>query len=54
MVTMGQHLRNGTGLLIQNYKIGNEKVSFAAGNWNSTSAGHLNVDSSYWGKWRVE
>jgi hypothetical protein len=54
MVTMGQHSRNGTGLLIQNYKVGNEKVSFAAGNWNSTSAGHLNADPAYWGKWRVE
>lgn len=53
-ITMGQHSPNGPGLLIQNYTVGNETVSFAAGNWNATSTGRLNVEPAFGGNWTVQ
>jgi glyoxylate carboligase len=53
-IRMGQHPPNGTGLLIQNYTVSNETVSFAAGNWNATSTGRLNVEPTFWGNWTVQ
>jgi len=53
-VTIGAHSANGTGLVIQNYTVGNEAVSLAAENWNRTSTGHLDISPSLWGKWTVQ
>lgn len=53
-VTLGQRSPNGTGLVIQNYTVGNNKVSLGAGNWNRTSLGHLNIDPAFWGRWTVQ
>ncbi|CAI7622987.1 unnamed protein product [Penicillium discolor] len=52
-ITMGQRSRNSTGLLIQNYSVGNETVNFAAENWNAKSTGRLNIDPAFWGNWSV-
>ena len=55
-VMIGAHSANGTGLVIQNYTVGNEAValSLAAENWTRTSIGHLDISPSFRGKWTVQ
>ncbi|KAF2759830.1 glycoside hydrolase [Pseudovirgaria hyperparasitica] len=43
----------GMGLTIRAFKVGNESVSFAKGNWDLDGLGRVNVDESYWGKWTI-
>ena len=56
-VSLGNPSSNNTssmGLVISRYMVGNTPVSFDASNWDATTAGRLNVDEIYWGKWEVQ
>ena len=56
-VTLGDPSDNSTsgiGLTISGYKVGSTAISFSAGNWNASSAGHLDIDPAYSGKWTVQ
>ena len=56
-VRLGNSSSNNTssmGLVISRYMVGNTPVSFDASNWDATTAGRLNVDEIYWGKWEVQ
>ena len=52
-ISLGANSPNGIGLTIQNYYVGTEKITIAAGNWDSYSLGRLNIDGSYWGHWET-
>ncbi|KAK2759786.1 hypothetical protein FQN54_002520 [Arachnomyces sp. PD_36] len=53
-VTLGANSEDGIGLRITNYIVGDEQISFDAGNWNASSTGKLSVDADYEGSWTVE
>lgn len=53
-VTMGANSEDGIGLRIANYSVGDEQISFDAGNWNQNSTGKLSVDADYEDSWVVE
>lgn len=52
-VTVGQNSPDGIGLAIKGFTVGDEAISFDAGNWNVTSTGGLDVDSDFGGHWTV-
>ena len=53
-IKLGSNSPNGLGLTIENFYVGNEKITIAAGNWDSYSLGRLDIDASYWGHWTAE
>lgn len=53
-VTLGAESEGGIGLRITNYSVGDEQISFDAGNWDKNSTGKLSVDTDYEGSWIVE
>ncbi|OJD31052.1 dextranase [Diplodia corticola] len=50
-VSLGANSAGNVGLTIQDFYVGGEKITLAAGNWDSNSAGRLNIDGSYEGRW---
>lgn len=52
-IQLGQRSPNNTGLTINAYYVGDTHVTFTAGNWNSSSLGRLDINTSFQGKWTV-
>ncbi|KAJ4363496.1 hypothetical protein N0V83_009791 [Neocucurbitaria cava] len=56
-IALGDNSPNNLGLIIQNFTVGREKISFDANNWQAQLPGHsvglLNIDGAYQGRWTV-
>lgn len=50
-IILGGNSPDNIGLTIQDFYVGGEKITLAAGNWASDSTGRLNIDGSYEGRW---
>ncbi|KAL1614908.1 hypothetical protein SLS54_009357 [Diplodia seriata] len=50
-IVLGGNSPDGIGLTIRDFYVGGEKITLAAGNWDSESAGRLNIDGAYEGRW---
>lgn len=53
-VTLGASSEDGIGLRITGYRVGDEDISFDAGNWGKNSTGKLDIDMDYEGNWILE
>ncbi|KAL1591357.1 hypothetical protein SLS60_012056 [Paraconiothyrium brasiliense] len=59
VIALGDNSPNKLGLVIDNFVVGNTRISFAAGNWEahnsnpSKNVGLLNIDGGYSGRWIV-
>ncbi|KPM43250.1 Dextranase [Neonectria ditissima] len=52
-IALGDNSPDNLGLIIEDFYVGSEKVSFDAGNWDSMSLGRLNIDGHWSGRWTV-
>lgn len=52
-IALGDDSPDKLGLIIEDFFVGDEKISFEAGNWDSMSLGRLNIDGSYEARWTV-
>lgn len=52
-IALGDQSPDRLGLIIEDFRVGNEKVSMAANNWESHQLGRLNIDAHWWGRWTV-
>ncbi|KAF7555077.1 hypothetical protein G7Z17_g2409 [Cylindrodendrum hubeiense] len=52
-IALGDNSPDNLGLVIENFYVGNEKISFEANNWDASSLGRLNIDGQYSGRWTV-
>jgi hypothetical protein len=50
-IKLGSKSPKAIGLTIKDYYVGTTHITLAANNWNAGSAGRLNIDASYSGKW---
>lgn len=50
-VSIGNQVREARGLLILNYRVGGERITRAAGNWQADRAGRLDFDASLFENW---
>lgn len=52
-VTLGADSPDGLGLIIEDYYVGEEKISFEADNWQHDRLGQLDIDAHWEGRWTV-
>ncbi|KAI5456065.1 glycoside hydrolase [Mariannaea sp. PMI_226] len=52
-IALGNNSKDNLGLVIENFVVGDEKISFAANNWQSNALGQLNIDGHWQGRWTV-
>ncbi len=58
-IALGNNSPNNLGLIIENFMVGNESISFVADNWQASDSvashnvGRLNIDGSFQGRWTV-
>lgn len=52
-VRLGENSPDNLGLVIENFFVGGEHISYDAGNWDATSLGHLNIDKHWEGRWKL-
>jgi hypothetical protein len=53
-IALGENSPDKLGLVIKDFYVGEEHITFEAGNWESTSTGRLNIDGHYQGRWIVQ
>ncbi|KAL7940443.1 dextranase [Trichoderma barbatum] len=52
-VTLGDHSPSNLGLIIDNFMVGDTRISMANDNWRDYQAGRLNIDGHWWSRWTV-
>lgn len=52
-ITLGENSPDNLGLIIEDYYVGGEKVSFENDNWQHDKLGQLNIDGHWEGRWTV-
>lgn len=52
-IALGDKSENNLGLIIENFVVGTEKVSFENDNWQLNQTGQLNIDGHWEGRWTV-
>ena len=52
-VSFGAQSDDGIGVRVQDFSVGDEKISFDASNWDAMALGSLDFDEYYWGHWTV-
>ncbi|KAH6884441.1 Dex49a from penicillium Minioluteum complex with isomaltose [Thelonectria olida] len=52
-IALGDNSSDGLGLIIEDFYVGDQKISYESGNWDATSLGHLNIDKHYEGHWTI-
>lgn len=52
-VTLGENSPDNLGLIIEDFYVGDEKISFENDNWQHDKLGQLNIDGHWEGRWTV-
>lgn len=52
-IELGSQSPDNLGLIIEDFYVGDEKVSFENDNWQHDKLGQLNIDAHWWGRWIV-
>ncbi|KAF5009132.1 hypothetical protein FDECE_4622 [Fusarium decemcellulare] len=53
IVALGDNSEDNLGLIIEDFYVGDEKISFEANNWQMNDLGQLNIDGHWQGRWTV-
>ncbi|KAK7224466.1 hypothetical protein V2G26_012469 [Clonostachys chloroleuca] len=52
-IALGDQSPGNLGLVVENFFVGDEKISFDANNWDASSLGQLDIDGYWQGRWTV-
>lgn len=52
-VTLGDDSPDNLGLVIEDFRVGDTKISMANDNWRENQDGRLNIDGHWWERWTV-
>ena len=50
---LGNEMRDGRGVAIENYVVDGERIRKAADNWQADRRGRLDFDASLWENWNA-
>ncbi|CAM1501427.1 Fc.00g105890.m01.CDS01 [Cosmosporella sp. VM-42] len=52
-IALGDHSAQNLGLIIEDFTVGNTKISMANDNWRDYQDGRLNIDGHWWNRWTI-
>jgi hypothetical protein len=52
-IALGDQSPGNLGVVIEDFFVGDEKISFDANNWDASSLGQLDIDGYWQGRWTV-
>ena len=52
-ITLGENSPDKLGLVIDNFMVGDVRISMANDNWRDNQDGRLNIDGNWWNRWTV-
>ena len=53
-IALGDNSPDNIGLVIENFVVGGEHITFDAGNWDSSSLGQIDFDEHWEGRWTLK